>query len=68
MKTHYIAGNDHEGCGHSHKTIEAATKCLPLIDSHHGRKDVFKMVYRRGVFTSGIPMLVTPFITRKLVL
>jgi hypothetical protein len=58
MKTHYIAGSIFEGCGHSHKTIKAATKCLNRIERRPRAKvDVYKMVYRRGKFVCGVPML-----------
>jgi hypothetical protein len=29
---YYFAANRYEGCGHRHKTVKAARKCLPRIE------------------------------------
>lgn len=39
----YIAGNRYEGCGHRHKSIRTARRCLPRIDAGHGPRRVYRV-------------------------
>jgi hypothetical protein len=44
MRKHYlIAASRFEGCGHRHKTIAAAVKCLPRIENRGKTKGVYLM-------------------------
>lgn len=56
MKSHYFyfAATTYEGCGHEHRTVEAAQRCLPRIDDTHGLKPaVYKVqVKRHGTKTT----------------
>jgi hypothetical protein len=38
MSAYYIAATIYEGCGHQHRTRQAATRCLPRIDDTHGKR------------------------------
>jgi hypothetical protein len=44
---YYIAANKYEGCGHRHRTEKAAARCIPHVDSSHGKVRVWPMPKHR---------------------
>jgi hypothetical protein len=44
MKPVYFAANKAEGCGHEHRSKEAAAQCLRRIDASRGKPRVYRIV------------------------
>ena len=63
-KRYFFAGNNYEGCGHRHRTKSAALKCLPRIDTKHGRPQVFKSVTKYVSVSKLVPGYSGPIATR----
>lgn len=53
---YFVAANDFEGCGHRHRSIRAAERCLPRIERKAG-KGMYKQRYSAGKWTKTLVYL-----------
>jgi hypothetical protein len=65
LNAYYIAANLYEGCGHKHRSMKTAKRCLPRIEDR-GEKGVWRItndgnkidavpVFKEGIDLTDIP-------------